>query len=93
MSLEIRIWRFIKRCWKNEDVVNFSDYGNTNGKHQEEEGFLLVKDFLSDSGMTQAQINRVSFLVGHHHTFLGINGLDWQVLIVDFRLIWSYTPN
>ncbi len=56
-------------------------YGNTNGKHQEEEGFLLVKDFLSDSGMTQAQINRVAFLVGHHHTFLGIDGLDWQILI------------
>lgn len=56
-------------------------YGNTNGKHQEEEGVLLVKDFLSDSGMTQAQINRVAFLVGHHHTFLGINGLDWQILI------------
>ncbi len=56
-------------------------YGNTNGKHQEEEGFLLVKDFLSDSGMTQAQINRVAFLVGHHHTFLGIDGIDWQILI------------
>lgn len=56
-------------------------YGNTNGKHQEEEGFLLVKDFLSDSGMTQAQINRVAFLVGHHHTFLGIDGLDLQILI------------
>ena len=56
-------------------------YGNTNGKYQEEEGFLLVKDFLSDSGMTQAQINRVAFLVGHHHTFLGIDGLDWQILI------------
>ena len=27
MFLEIRIWRFIKRCWKNEDGVNFSDYG------------------------------------------------------------------
>ena len=56
-------------------------YGNTNGKHQEEEGFLLVKDFLSDSGMTQVQINRVAFLVGHHHTFLGIDGIDWQILI------------
>ena len=56
-------------------------YGNTNGKHQEEEGFLLVKGFLSDSGMTPAQINRVAFLVGHHHTFLGIDGLDWQILI------------
>ena len=56
-------------------------YGNTNGKYQEEEGFLLVKDFLSDSGMTHTQINRVAFLVGHHHTFLGIDGIDLQILI------------
>lgn len=56
-------------------------YGNTNGKHQEEEGIPLVKAFLSDSGMTKAQIDRVAFLVGHHHTFKGIDGLDWQILI------------
>ena len=39
-------------------------YGNTNGKHQEEEGAPLVKAFLSDSGMTKTQIDRVAFLVG-----------------------------
>ena len=56
-------------------------YGNANGKHQEEEGVTLVREFLSDSGMTKAQIDRVAFLVGHHHTFKGIDGLDWQILI------------
>ena len=56
-------------------------YGNTNGKHQEKEGVPLVKAFLSDSGMTKEQIDRVAFLVGHHHTFKGIEGLDWQILI------------
>ena len=56
-------------------------YGNTNGKHQEEEGIPLVKAFLSGTGMTETQIDRVAFLVGHHHTFHGIDGLDWQILI------------
>ena len=56
-------------------------YGNTNGKHQEEEGAPLVKEFLSDSEMTEVQIDRVDFLVGHHHTFTGIDCLDWQILI------------
>ena len=56
-------------------------YGNTNGKHQEEEGAPLVKEFLSDSEMTEVQIDRVAFLVGHHHTFTGIDSLDWQILI------------
>ena len=56
-------------------------YGNADGKHQEEEGAPLVKAFLADSGMTDAQIDRVAFLVGHHHTFEGIDGLDWQILL------------
>ena len=56
-------------------------YGNTNGKHQEEEGALMVRAFLSDCGMCSAQIDRVSHLVGHHHTFSGIDGIDYQILI------------
>ena len=56
-------------------------YGNTNGKHQENEGTQMVRDFLYDTGLTDAQINRVAFLVGHHHTFTGIEGADWQILV------------
>ena len=56
-------------------------YGNTNGKYQEEEGSRLVRDFLADSGLTEEQIDRVAFLVGHHHTFIGIDGIDYQILV------------
>ena len=60
-------------------------YGNTNGKYQEEEGAWLVKDFLADIGLTSVQIERVAYLVGHHHTFQRIDGLDYQILIeADF---------
>ena len=56
-------------------------YGNTNGKHQEEEGARLVREFLLETGMENAQIERVAYLVGHHHTFKGIDSLDWQILV------------
>ena len=56
-------------------------YGNTNGKRQEEEGVPLVAEFLADTGMTPEQIRRVQFLVGHHHTFMDVDGADWQILI------------
>ena len=56
-------------------------YGNTNGKLQEQEGEVMVKDFLADSGMSEDQIKRVTFLVGHHHTFTGIDGIDYQILV------------
>ena len=56
-------------------------YGNTNGRYQENEGVPLVREFLSDTGMTEEQIERVAFLVGHHHTFSSIDGIDHQILI------------
>ena len=56
-------------------------YGNTNGKHQEEEGVILVKTFLSDCGIGAEQIDRIAYLVGHHHSFHYIDGIDYQILI------------
>lgn len=56
-------------------------YGNTNGNHQEEEGIPLVKAFLSDCDMSESQIERVAYLVGHHHTLQEIDGIDYQILI------------
>ena len=56
-------------------------YGNTNGKHQEVEGAVMVRDFLRDTGLTERQVERVAFLVGHHHTLTGIDGADYQILV------------
>lgn len=56
-------------------------YGHTNGKYQEIEGSRLVKDFLKDMKLTNSQVERVAFLVGHHHTLENIDEIDWQILI------------
>lgn len=56
-------------------------YGNTNGKYQELEGPALVRDFLVDGGLPQAAVDRIAWLVGHHHTLQGIDGPDHQILI------------
>lgn len=56
-------------------------YGNTGGKHQEEEGVLLAEEFLKDAGMSRDAFERVLYLVGHHHTLSGIKGIDYQILI------------
>ena len=31
--------------------------------------------------MTKEQIERVAYLVGHHHTYTDIDGIDYQILI------------
>lgn len=56
-------------------------YGNTYGKYQEEEGMPLTEAFLEDSGLAEDEIRRIVYLVGHHHTLTGIEGLDYQILI------------
>jgi len=56
-------------------------YGNTNGRRQEEEGEPMVRKFLKDSDLSAEEIDRVAFLVGHHHTFTEIDGVDWQILV------------
>jgi hypothetical protein len=56
-------------------------YGNTSGKYQEVEGALMVRDFLKGTGVSEAQVERVAFLVGHHHTLTGIDGMDYQILV------------
>lgn len=56
-------------------------YGNTNGKHQEAEGVPMTEAFLRGTGMSAEQIERVKYLVGHHHTFTNIDGIDYQILV------------
>ena len=40
---------------------------------------------LKNLGFDQDVIDRVSYLVGHHHTYTGIEGMDYQILVeADF---------
>ncbi len=60
-------------------------YGNTNGKHQEEEGKILAESFLKDFNLPQEMKERIVYLVSHHHTYTNINGIDYQILLeADF---------
>jgi hypothetical protein len=56
-------------------------YGNTNGKYQEKEGMILAKQFLTEFDLSKEDQERIVYLVGHHHTFDQIDGIDYQILI------------
>ena len=56
-------------------------YGSAIWAKQEEEGGPMVGDFLADTALSPAIIDRVAYLVGHHHTLTGIEGADYQILI------------
>ena len=56
-------------------------YGSSIWAKQEEEGAPMVRDFLADTALSPAIIDRVAYLVGHHHTLTGVEGADYQILI------------
>ena len=60
-------------------------YGHCAGTLQEKEGTALVKEFLKDFNMDKAMIERIAYLVGHHHSYDKVDGLDYQILLeADF---------
>jgi HD superfamily phosphodiesterase len=60
-------------------------YNSSSGKYQELEGPPIAKGILKNIGVPNDIINRVCFLIGNHHSYQNIDGLDFQILIeVDF---------
>ena len=60
-------------------------YGSCDGKLQEQEGPIVAQKMLSELGFENYIIDRICYLIGHHHTYDNVEGLDYQVLIeADF---------
>lgn len=65
-------------------------YGHYNAKLQEQEGLVVAEQVLSQMGFEAELVQRVSQIVGRHHTYTDIDGIDCQILIeadflVNFR--------
>ncbi len=61
------------------------EYGSSPHDLQEKNGPPLVREFYKDAGMSEAMLERICFLVGHHHTFTGVDGPDYRILLeADF---------
>ena len=60
-------------------------YGKCDGKLQEQEGPIVAQKMLSQLGFENYMVERICFLIGHHHTYDNIDGLDYQILVeADF---------
>lgn len=58
-----------------------AEYGHADGKKQEIAGPPLVEEFLAQFNLPAEQLDRIKFLVAHHHTLTEIDGIDYQILI------------
>lgn len=68
-------------------------YGKSNGNYQEELGSAPAREMLSKLGIAEADIERVCYLVGHHHTYTHIDGMDYQILVEADFLVNMFEDN
>ena len=65
--------------------VSMDKYGECNGKLQEQEGPIYARELLNRLEFNKKVIERVSYLVAHHHTYSNIYGIDYHILVeADF---------
>ncbi|MDO5345203.1 MAG: HD domain-containing protein [Lachnospiraceae bacterium] len=68
-------------------------YGSCGGKLQEQEGPEAAKELLDRLGFDEKLTERVCYLVGHHHTYTDIDGIDYQILVEADFLVNLYEDN
>lgn len=60
-------------------------YNSSIGKYQEIEGPAVAVDLLSDINLDKEILDRICFLIGNHHSYQNIDGIDFQILVeADF---------
>lgn len=65
--------------------VSEEKYNSSAGKYQELEGPQVARDLLDEFNIEKNIIDRVCFLIAHHHTYSNIDDIDLQILIeADF---------
>ena len=69
-------------------------YGHQNGKLQVQEGPAVARDLLERlGGYTEVQIERICWLIAHHHTYHVCEDMDYQILIEADFLVNLYEDN
>ncbi|MCD7838728.1 MAG: HD domain-containing protein, partial [Clostridiales bacterium] len=68
-------------------------YGSCAGPYQEELGPAEAERMLGALGFEESVIRRVCYLVGHHHTYTNIDGLDYQILVEADFLVNLFEDN
>lgn len=61
--------------------ISKEKYGNSQPQHQEAEGPIIAKDMLSKYDLPAEDVERICFIIGHHHTYKAIDGIDFQILV------------
>lgn len=68
-------------------------YNSTDGKYQEIEGVPVARKILEEAGIPNWMIDRVCYIVGHHHTLSAIDRADFRAVIEADTLVNLHDKN
>ncbi|MGN0729057.1 HD domain-containing protein [Treponema sp.] len=65
--------------------ISKEKYGNSQPAHQEAEGPAIARKFLEPLSLSEKDVDRICYIIAHHHTYSAIDGIDFQILVeADF---------
>lgn len=65
-------------------------YGQCNGRLQEQEGPAPAREMLESLGFEQEDVERICYLIAHHHTYTNVEGMDYRILLEADFLVNMY---
>ncbi len=87
-SIDLKTLEILKTAAVVHDIgirTSLLKYKSSAGPYQELEGPPIARMMLEALGYDENIVDRVCFLVGHHHTYDDIDGIDYQILVeADF---------
>ena len=72
---------------------SYEKYGHCKGPYQEKEGVEPAKLMLGGLGFEEDVIERVYWLIAHHHTYDNVEGMDYQILLEADFLVNLFEDN
>ncbi|MBC2582354.1 HD domain-containing protein [Clostridium sp. DJ247] len=68
-------------------------YNTSMGKYQEIEGPAVARELLKEYNLDEKLLERICYLIGNHHTYTKIDGLDFQILVEADFLVNIFEDN
>ena len=73
--------------------VSEEKYNSSMGKYQEIEGPSVALDLLEKYNIKKTLLDRICFIIGNHHSYNKIDGVDFQILVEADFLVNIYEEN
>lgn len=87
-GIDDNMMQIIEICGYLHDVgIKLAEeiYQSSSGSYQEKLGPDIVRRLLEDITIDNMTLDRICFIIGHHHTYSAIDGIDFQILVeADF---------